>query len=183
MKIQQSFLFSLFVVLVIHSIALAHQPMWNEGSSTPLSPFVIDEVEVSKAIFGELSSENTAHFILTVPNDFNLDVSVFKGGACEDAFLPELWIMREGKQTVTPFETLSNFESQAVDGSWQAYQGHGLTGFKGAEYKETLSAGTYGITVYAPQGKGMYLLSLGGLERFGGDAAGRAAIPRFNSCS
>lgn len=89
----------LLLALVLSSSALAHQPIWNEGSSTPLSPFVIDEMGVPKAI-GDLSSENTAHFNITVPNSFTLDISVFKGGACEEAFLPELWIMPEGKQTV-----------------------------------------------------------------------------------
>jgi len=164
------------------SLAAAHQPFWNPGSSTPSSPYVIEEVEVSKAIFGELET-GSAHFILSVPDSFNLDVGVFKGDNCEEIFSPELWIFKEGKVTATPFESLANFSGQRIEGEWSAYRGHGLTGFKGAAYQERLEAGTYSIVIHAPEGKGVYLLSLGGLERWGGNREGRAAIPRFNSCT
>lgn len=174
-------LLALLVALSL-SLATAHQSLWNPGSSTPSSPYVIEEVEVSKAIFGELKEAKVAHFILSVPDDFSLDIGVFKGGDCEEAFSPELWIFKEGKATPTPFESLANFSGQRIEGEWSAYRGHGLVGFKGAAYRETLEAGTYSIVVYAPQGEGMYLLSLGGLEQWGGSEEGRAAIPRFNSC-
>ena len=177
----QKLIFVLFVVFG-SCLAFAHQPLWNPGSSTPLTPFVIDEVDVSKAIFGELKDANVAHFVITVPNNFDLDVGIFRGGQCEEAFLPELWVLREGKAGDTPFESLANFEGVKIEGNWSSYQGHGLVGFKGAEYKEKLKEGTYSIVVHAPQGEGMYLLSLGGLERWGSTPEGLAAIPRFNRC-
>ena len=172
----------LFIAFLSSSLAWAHQPLWNPGSGTPSTPYVIEEIEISKAIFGELKEANVAHFIITVPNNFNLDVGVFRGGACEDSFLPELWVFEEGKASPTPFDSLANFSGQKIDGTWSSYQGHGLVGFKGAEYKQKLKAGTYSLVVYAPQGQGMYLLSLGGLEQWGGSEEGFAAIPKFNSC-
>ena len=171
-----------YLTLLSISFSLAHQPLWNPGSSTPATPYVIEEIEISKAIFGELTDASVAHFIITVPNNFELDVGVFKGGGCESSFSPELWIFEEGKPTPTPFASLANFSGQKIDGTWSEYKEHGLVGFKGAEYKKKLRAGTYSIVVYAPESNGMYLLSLGGLEEWGGSEEGFAAIPRFNTC-
>ena len=56
------------LIALAGSSAFAHQPLWNPGSSTPLTPYVIDEISISKAIFGELTDANVAHFIITVPD-------------------------------------------------------------------------------------------------------------------
>lgn len=161
----------------------AHQPLWNDGSATRESAFVVEEVEISKAIFGELESGELAYVRMDVPDGFLLDVGLFVGQGCREDFLPELWIAspdleRDGADFALP----EGYGAERVSGAWEAYRGHGLQGQKGPHIRKAVSQGSHYLIVVAPEATGYYLLSLGGREVAGGTAEGRAAMPRFNAC-
>lgn len=169
--------------ILFTSFAFAHQPLWNEGSQTLETAFVIPEVKVSKAIFGELNA-GYAYYQLDVPKNFPLSASLFVGGACNAAFLPEFWLLspaESNNSSEAPFSVPEAYEVKQATGDWNAYSGHGLKGQKGPELRGLLNEGRYYLVVSA-QNQGYYLVSLGGSEEFGGTQEGRNAIPKFNNC-
>ena len=174
---------SFLLACLCWSVGLAHQPFWNAGSPSLALAFGVEEPTVSKAIFGELAAGGVAYFALEVNDDFPLDVSLFVGQGCSEAFTPQLWLARAGAvNTSSDVELPEGYGLEAGVGAWRPYRGHGLQGREGPEITSTLQAGTHYLIVTAPEVGGYYLLSLAGEESFGGTPEGRSAIPRFNAC-
>lgn len=175
------FLFPLFSFLC--TFALAHQPYWNESSPTPEQAFNIENVTVSKALFGNLEAGEVDYFRLEVTDGFNLDSSLFVGGGCSENFSPQLYLLSPEKEVgEVTFTVPDNYGTTLAEGDWKPYSGHGLNGREGPSLRETLSAGTYYLVVQGNEESGFYMVSLGGSEAFGGGEGGREAIPRFNAC-
>lgn len=180
-KVKISFFFSLCSILC--SVAFAHQPYWNEGSPTPEQAFNIENVAVSKALFGNLGAGDVDYFRLEVADNFNLDSSLFVGGGCSETFNPRLYLLSPNKNAnAVTFVLPKGYGTTLAEGDWKPYSGHGLTGREGPGIRETLSAGIYYLVVQSNEAGGFYLLSLGGSENFGAGPGGREAIPRFNIC-
>lgn len=166
------------------SFIYAHQPLWNESSPDLSSSFRVEEIRVSKAIFGDLEAGEIDVYELDVPGGYQLNISLFKGN-CK-AFDPKLWVVAEGMPSESsPFEALDLPDgygiAQLEPAEWQKYSGHGLKGFKGTELSEFFDGIVY-LIVEAGEESGPTLLSLAGLEDWGGTDEGRAAMPRFNRC-
>ncbi|CAM3933867.1 hypothetical protein [Deinococcus marmoris] len=62
------------------------------------------------------------------------------------------------------------------------YSGHGVSARKGQTLARTLGAGEYSLVVDNGAADGWYFLSLAGLEKGGGTAAGREGLARFGVC-
>jgi hypothetical protein len=165
------------------NLVLAHQPYWNEGSPTPEQAFNIENVTVSKALFGNLEAGEVDYFKLEVADGFNLDSSLFVGGGCSETFNPRLYLLSPNTEVAeVTFTVPDGYGTTLAEGEWKPYSGHGLNGREGPSIRETLSVGTYYLVVQSDEETGFYLLSLGGSEAFGGGEGGREAIPRFNAC-
>lgn len=162
----------------------AHQPLWNAGSPSLESAWTIEAPTVSKAVFGALEPGERAWFELDAPGGFTLDARVFAGGACDASFRPRLWRVSpgDGSASAAPFALPEGFVATEAAGAWEPYRGHGLDGWGGPALRAPVETGTHYLVVRAPPTGGVYLLSLGGSERFGGTAEGRAGIGRFNRC-
>lgn len=174
------------VILFFSSLVFAHQPYWNESSPTPAEAFVIENVTVSKALFGNLEAGGLDYFRLEVADGFSLDSSLFVGGGCSENFNPQLYLLSPNTETnEVTFALPDGYGTTLAEGDWKPYSGHGLTGREGPSIRETLEAGIYYLVVEATQNSsegGFYLLLLGGSESFGAGPGGREAIPRFNAC-
>jgi hypothetical protein len=169
-------------IIGLLSMALAHQPYWNEGSPTPEEAFIIANVSVSKALFGNLQAGEVDYYKLTVPNGFTVDSSLFVGEGCKESFNPQLYLLAPGQADALAFEAPDGYSALLGEGDWQPFSTHGLVGREGPAIRKTLASSTYYFVVQANDEGGFYLLSLGGSEAFGGGAGGREAIPRFNAC-
>jgi len=178
----------LFLCLIVWaaSTSHAHQPLWNESSPDFDSSFVVEEIRVSKAIFGDLEAGEIDIYQLDMPPGYQLNISLFKGN-CK-AFDPKLWVVAETDSEAvdsSPFDGLELPDGYGVTrlepAKWNKYNGHGLKGFKGTELSEFYN-GTVYLIVEAGEESGPTLLSLAGLEDWGGTDEGRAAMPRFNNC-
>jgi hypothetical protein len=175
------FLFSLFSVLC--TVALAHQPYWNESSSTLEQAFVVENVTVSKALFGNLEVGEVDYYKLEVADNFVLDSSLFVGGGCSKNFRPQLYLLSPNKEVGEVTSTVPHsYGTTLAEGDWKLYSGHGLNGREGPSIRETLLSGTHYLVVQSNEEGGFYLLSLAGSEAFGGGEGGSEAIPKFNAC-
>jgi hypothetical protein len=172
------------------SFAFAHQPYRNE-SSTLEQPFNIENVTVSKALFGNVEVGETDYFKLEVSEGFNLDLTLFVGDSCSKDFSPEVWSLGPGLNGDSEgndirFQFPPGYDAIFVgEGGWKPFSGHGLVGREGPSIREPLKAGIYYIVVEAIENSldgGFYLLSLSGSESFGGGEGGLEVIPRFNAC-
>jgi hypothetical protein len=168
---------------ILAGAALAHQPLFNPGSSTPSTAFVIEEPEVSKVITSKSSGAGRNWYTLEVGDGFRLDVTLFVGARCEAGFKPRLFLVSRSLKDRATFELPAGFGASSTPDAWTAYSGHGVTARKGATLERTLSAGKHFLVVDHGAGKGWYFLSLGGSEVPGGTAAGRTALQQFNRCA
>jgi hypothetical protein len=164
------------------SFAFAHQPYWNESSPTPEQAFVIENITVSKAIFGTLQAGEVAYFKIDLAENFILDSSLFVGEGCSETFNPSLYLLSPNKSGEATFAIPEGYGASLAKGDWQPFSTHGLVGREGLAVNQMLFAGTYYLVVEANDVGGFYLVSIAGSENFGGSAEGRAAIPRFNAC-
>jgi hypothetical protein len=171
------------LLLLCSSMALAHQPFWNQGSTSLLQAYKVESPSVSKVVTGQLAPGQVAYLAFQLGAGFVLDVGLFVGAACPAAFQPRLWLIGAGlPKTDTPFSKPDGLGARVFGGSWQDYRGHGLVARKGPEFRQSVNGGTYYVVVEAGEAGGYYMVSLGGSEVGGGTAEGRAALARFNLC-
>jgi hypothetical protein len=164
------------------SLALAHQPYWNESSPTLEQAFLIENVTVSKAIFGNLEAGEVDYFRLELPNNFIFDSSLFVGEGCDENFQPQLYLLSPKRAGEAAFAMPEGYGAILAEGEWKPFSTHGLMGREGPRISQPLLSGTYYLVVQANEASGFYLVSLSGSESFGGGEGGREAIPRFNAC-
>ena len=166
-KIFTSLVIILSVILVLKT-AEAHQPVLNtEKSSSEEEPYLIEEPEVSKAIFAELEGEPHYYRIdsntkfkfyagITTPNIDNCPLTKKFSFDVLDSNL-ELIKKKDGE----------NFNW------WPWYEKHGEKWYWigpeiGEEFKSNreYNEGTYYIRVYNQTNTGQYVLAVGDIESF-----------------
>jgi hypothetical protein len=169
-------------VILLGSVALAHQPWFNPGSRSAERAFVIPDPQISKVITAEGTPGAADWYKLEVNGGFRLDVALFVSASCAKVFNPRLYLIGRDLQEALPFRVPQGMGGLAVAPDWTAYSGHGVTGRKTETLIRALKAGTYYLVVQHGEARGWYFLSLGGLEISGGTNEGRAALARFQRC-
>ena len=165
-KICTSLIITLLLIIVIKS-SEAHQPVLNSEKSNSEEPYIIEEPEISKAIFAELKGE---------PHYYRIDSNTkFK-------FYAGITTPKIDNCPLTKkfsFDVLdSDFELiKKKDGGkfnwWAWYEKHGEKWYWigpeiGAKFKSNryYNKGTYYIRVFNHNNNGRYVLAVGDIESF-----------------
>ena len=165
-KICTSLIITLLLIIVIKS-SEAHQPVLNSEKSNSEEPYIIEEPEISKAIFAELKGE---------PHYYRIDSNTkFK-------FYAGITTPKIDNCPLTKkfsFDVLdSNFKLiKKKDGEkfnwWAWYEKHGEKWYWigpeiGAKFKSNrdYNKGTYYIRVFNQNNTGQYVLAVGDIESF-----------------
>ncbi|OLV15939.1 hypothetical protein [Deinococcus marmoris] len=177
---------SLLAALLLPA-ALAHRPVFNPGSGSRAAAFAIAEPEVSQVITAQGKRGTRDWYTLKVPAGFALDVAVFVGARCNAGYRPQLWLAGPGLGNGSggsprPAFLPAGVGAVGVPNTYTPYSGHGVTARKGQTLARTLGGGEYSLVVDNGAADGWYFLSLAGLEKGGGTAAGREGLARFGTC-
>ncbi|WP_196161250.1 hypothetical protein [Reinekea sp. G2M2-21] len=159
----------LLVVAVMTAYpAYAHQPIMKlDGTGNETSPFVIEEPEISKAIFKELEG-NPHYYTLSSETEFSFYAGITKA-KLENCAVGQTFsfdvLDAEGNRLF--FADGENFEW------WAWYEEFGKNWYWvgpeiGENFKSnrTLPAGTYTIKIYNKNNSGQYSLAVGDIEHF-----------------
>ncbi len=148
-------------------MSFAHQPVLNDFESTRANPYVIEEPEVSKAIFSSLNGE--AHYYqISSPVEFKFYAGITspKIEDCEYYQRFAFSIFNEKMELIAEFND-DKFEW------WPWYEEYGKKWYWigpefGEKFKSTTNfeAGTYYIKVYNESNSGNYVLAVGDDEKF-----------------
>ncbi|MDP6587289.1 MAG: hypothetical protein QF535_21760 [Anaerolineales bacterium] len=149
-------------------IAIAHQPIFAiDGIHSRDQPFEIEQPEVSKAIYSELTGE--PHFYRITSNkrfNFYAGLTKPKLDNCPVGYTFSLDVLAENFNIITNVDG-GNFEW------WPWYESFGRKWYwvgpeVGANFRHTraLAAGTYYIRVYNLLNRGHYVLAVGDIESF-----------------
>jgi len=181
MKIK--FLFIVVFLLTITS-SFAHQPILNSDGEMNLNkPYVIENPEISKAIYSIL--KGTEHYyVISSDKSFNFyaGLTVPKVDDCND-FLRFSFAVLDND-----FHTIQEFDGQKFQW-WEWYEPYGKKWYwVGPEYgkdfksSNVFDAGTYYIKVYNKYNIGKYVLAVGDIEKFTPIVIAKAIItvPRIN---
>ncbi len=165
-KICTSLIITLLLIIVIKS-SEAHQPVLNSEISNSEEPYIIEEPEISKAIFAELKGEPHYYRI-----DSNTKFKFYAG-----ITTPKIDNCPLTKKV--SFDVLnSNFELiKKKDGEkfnwWAWYEKHGEKWYWigpeiGEKFKSNrdYNKGTYYIRVFNQNNTGQYVLAVGDIESF-----------------
>jgi hypothetical protein len=158
----------IILVILNFSEAYAHQPILNlEGEQTKNKPYVIDEPEISKAIYSNLNGSPEYYKITSdQPFNFYVGITVPNIDQCDTFQKYSFSILDE------EFNIIKDFDGNAVEwGSW--YEEYGKKWYWigpefGEKFKSTskFKPGTYYIKVYSEDNKGNYVLAVGDEEKF-----------------
>ena len=55
--------------------------------------FLVEDITVSKALFGNLEAGEVDYFKLKIPDGLTIDSSLFVGGGCSENFKPQLYLL------------------------------------------------------------------------------------------
>ena len=160
----------LFFVVFLFAItsSLAHQPILNsDGEMSSDQPYVIENPEISKAIYSTL--DGTDHYYMIAsdkPFNFYAGLTVPKIDDCDD-FLRFSFAVLDND-----FHIIQEFDGQQFQW-WEWYEPYGKKWYwVGPEYGEgfkssnVFDAGTYYIKVYNKDNIGKYVLAVGDIEKF-----------------
>ena len=160
----------LFFVIFLFDItsSFAHQPILNnEEEMSSNKPYVIENPEISKAIYSTLNG--TDHFyVISSDKSFNFyaGLTVPKIDECDD-FLRFSFAVLDSN-----FHTIQEFDGQNYQW-WEWYEPYGKKWYwVGPEYgkdfksSNVFDAGTYYIKVYNKDNVGKYELAVGDIEKF-----------------
>ena len=159
-------LFLIFLFAITSSFA--HQPILNsDGEMSPDKPYVIENPEISKAIYSTL--EGIEHYYMISsdkPFNFYAGLTVPKIDDCND-FLRFSFAVLD-----SDFHTIQDFDGQKYQW-WEWYEPYGKKWYwVGPEYGEgfkssnVFDAGSYYIKVYNKDNVGKYVLAVGDIEKF-----------------
>ena len=160
----------LFFVVFLFAItsSLAHQPILNsDGEMSSDQPYVIENPEISKAIYSTLTG--TAHFYVISsdkPFNFYAGLTVPKIDDCEDYRRFSFLVLDQDLHLIQELDG-QNFEW------WEWYEPYGKKWYwvgpeYGEDFKSTkiFDSGTYYIKVFNNDNKGKYVLAVGDIEKF-----------------
>jgi len=160
-------LFFLILLFAITS-SFAHQPILNsDGEMSSDKPYVIENPEISKAIYSTL--EGTGHYYMISsekPFNFYTGLTVPKIDECND-FLRFSFAVLDNN-----FHIIQEFDGQTFQW-WEWYEPYGKKWYwVGPEYgknfksSNVFDAGIYYIKVYNKDNIGKYVLAVGDIEKF-----------------
>ena len=169
-------LFLIFLFAITSSFA--HQPILNSnGEMSPDKPYVIENPEISKAIYSTL--EGIEHYYMISsdkPFNFYAGLTVPKIDDCDD-FLRFSYAVLDND-----FHIIQEFDGQKFQW-WEWYEPYGKKWYwVGPEYGEgfkssnVFDAGTYYIKVYNKDNIGKYVLAVGDIEKFTPFVIARAIV-------
>ena len=149
------FFFALFLLV---ATAAAHLPRIVMGTEASLAaPIVIDQPEVSKAYYGELTG-TPQFYTITSDKPFTLYVGLLTPAASNDTF----------SVIASDTKNLTVLQLKGSNSSWSyVYEEFGGDGYrKGPEGRALLEPGTYRIQVSNADYRGKYVLAVGEQEVF-----------------
>lgn len=160
----------MFILLIAFStITWGHQPVKTnlEDNFTSDSPYIINEPQISKAIFSELTGSDHFYQIQSnEPFDFYAGITQAKPDGCSLERTFSFQILDENLQEMSSysgedFEWWSWYESFGKKWYWVGPE-------TGEEFLSTdvYPAGIYYIRVYNDENSGKYVLAVGDDERF-----------------
>ena len=161
-------LFFLVVFLFAITSSFAHQPILNSDEEmSPDKPYVIENPEISKAIYSTLEGSDHYYVISSEkPFNFYAGLTVPKINDCDD-FLRFSFAVLDND-----FHIIQEFDGQKYHW-WKWYEPYGKKWYwVGPEYgknfksSNTFDAGTYYIKVYNKDNIGKYVLAVGDIEKF-----------------
>jgi len=165
----------------------AHQPRLNvEGnfSMTINDPYILEDPEISKAIYSTLSG-NEHFYKITSDVDFNMyvGITVAKQDGCPDYFMKYSFNILDES-----FNILHSFDGESFEW-WSWYESYGKKWYwvgpeYGANFKSTnvFKKGTYYIKVFNTDNIGNYVLAVGDIEKFNALVIGKMMLilPKIN---
>ena len=161
-------LFFLVVFLFAITSSFAHQPILNSDEEmSPDKPYVIENPEISKAIYSTLEGSDHYYVISSEkPFNFYAGLTVPKINDCDD-FLRFSFAVLDND-----FHPIQEFDGQKYQW-WKWYEPYGKKWYwvgpeYGKEFKSSniFDAGTYYIKVYNKDNIGKYVLAVGDIEKF-----------------
>ena len=165
-KICTSLIITLLLIIVIKS-SEAHQPVLNSEKSNSEEPYIIDEPEVSKAIFAELKGEPHYYRIESKTKfKFYAGITTPKIDNCPltkkfsfDVLDSDLKLIK--KEDGEKFNWWAWYEKHGEKWYWIGPE----IGEKFKSNRE-YNKGTYYIRVYNQNNTGQYVLAVGDIESF-----------------
>ena len=160
-------LFFLILLFAITS-SFAHQPILNsDGEINSDKPYVIENPEISKAIYSTLEGSDHYYVISSEkPFNFYAGLTVPKINDCDD-FLRFSFAVLDND-----LHTIQEFDGQKYQW-WKWYEPYGKKWYwVGPEYGKNFKssnifdAGTYYIKVFNKDNIGKYVLAVGDIEKF-----------------
>ena len=156
------------VFLFAITSSFAHQPILNSDEEmSPDKPYVIENPEISKAIYSTLEGSDHYYLISSEkPFNFYAGLTVPKINDCDD-FLRFSFAVLDND-----FHIIQEFDGQKYHW-WKWYEPYGKKWYwVGPEYGKNFKssnifdAGTYYIKVYNKDNIGKYVLAVGDIEKF-----------------
>jgi len=159
---------SALALLAFVTHAYAHKPVLNESSTYPAdAPYVIEEPEISKAIYSTLTGEPHYYRIdSAIDFDFYAGILAAKIGECTldskfsfevlDAQFENIYLADGEAHTWTPW-----YEEYGKQWYWNGPE-------IGEEFlsNTVFKAGVYYIKVFNPSNTGQYVIAVGDIEQF-----------------
>lgn len=170
--------------------AFAHVPTFNsEGSPTPEEAFIIEDIDLSLALFGDLQEAGSVDFYrLDVPEGHVMEFQLFVPVAC-DTFRPQMALAGAdviGSATALELELPAEMGVDAVSRDhWGMFfePFDPSFYFAGPSIRHVARGGTYFVAVYSTQDQpGAYLLSMSGREEFSAGEGWRGEKSAYDSC-
>lgn len=151
-------LFSLLSVLLIPSLALAHQPRIVESRQT-----IVPEPEISKAYYGHLTGEPDV-YVIHAEKPFDLYVNILVPDIAGQE--RDVTVMIHRGPIADESGHIGMLDSPADE--WkQFYEPFGADAYwMGPAYKSHVEAGEYTIEVSSPNNDRKYSLAIGEIEAF-----------------
>ena len=165
-KICTSLIITLLLIIVIKS-SEAHQPVLNSEKSNSEEPYIIEEPEISKAIFAELKGE--AHYYRI---DSNTKFKFYAGITTPKIDKCPLTKKFSFDVLDSDFELIKKKDGETFNW-WAWYEKHGEKWYWigpeiGEKFKSNrdYNKGTYYIRVFNQNNTGQYVLAVGDIESF-----------------
>jgi len=145
--------FLLLLFICIPGLASAHQPRIVEGTQT-----VVIEPAISKAYYGQLKGTPDI-FTIVATSSFPLYVNVLVPDIPRQQKDVSATITKDGQTVATLDGTQFTWKTMFEPFGYDNY-------FQGPEYKATVEAGTYVVTVSSTNNDSKYSLAIGEAENF-----------------
>lgn len=143
------------LVLVLISLASAHQPRIVFEGGTLENPIIVDNPEISKAYYGNLSGMPD-YYLINSSNNFTLYVNIL---------VPDLIASRMDFNILV---TADSYFRMINKSEWESFYEEfgGDYYLRGPELEEKVAAGEYLIIISNPDNLGKYSLAVGKVESF-----------------